>query len=207
MVRSPFIREPNPVNIVSAIHPVRPYIKNLVFILIFSACKKNKFEVNATLNYIYLVNYSFSSSRAGSSNISFSPFPIIISGTPTLPSFLISSNSGLISLSFRYIFRFRILSVISMYSNWIPLFERNSFIGSQSGQCLLPNTVIFFIACLLNMYIINLRSYQLSQPHNLLINLSRYTDLSCLLAIACFIGGSFSIADKTAAIALWLPKA
>lgn len=38
-------------------------------------------------------------------------------------------------------------------------------------------------------------------------NLSKYTDFICLLAIAFFTGGSFKIADKTAAIALWLKRA
>lgn len=41
----------------------------------------------------------------------------------------------------------------------------------------------------------------------MLRSLSKYIDFICLLAIACFIGGSFNIVDNTAAIALWLAKA
>lgn len=44
-------------------------------------------------------------------------------------------------------------------------------------------------------------------PLAALIKRSKYTDLSCLLAKACLMGGIFIMADRTAAIARWLPNA
>lgn len=95
---------------------------------------------------IYRHKHYISSFKSGcSSKISFSPLLTDINGIPTLPCFLISSNSGLLSLNLRYNFRLNILSVISTKAYFILFSERNSFSGSQSGQYLLPKTTNFFI--------------------------------------------------------------